>query len=44
MFFRAVFVVFWRRREKKEKKHNKGGREKAFMGNEKTRNVTRRVF
>jgi len=37
MFFRAVFVVFWRRRrrEKKKKKHNKGGREKAFNGKRK---------
>ena len=37
MFFRAVFVVFWRRRrrEKKKKKHKKGGREKAFNGKRK---------
>jgi hypothetical protein len=50
VFFRAVFVVFWRkknseeeeekRRKKSTKKHEKGGREKAVMGNEKTQNVT----
>jgi hypothetical protein len=43
MFFRAVFDVFWRRR-RREKKKKKAGERRHSMGNEKTRNVTRRVF
>jgi hypothetical protein len=49
MFFRAVFVVFWNSEEEEEEKRRKkstkkAGERKHAMGNEKTRNVTRRVF
>jgi hypothetical protein len=48
MFFRAVFVVFWNSEEEEEKRRKKStkkaGERRHAMGNEKTRNVTRRVF